>query len=168
LEKELKVNENVCVMLSVGKFSASGSVMVPSLSGLTEYEENPTPTKSPTLFATTPGEIISIATAVMSPAPSAVKLPIAVTKPVPLSRNAYCPFNFAFSGLGLAGLVRVTVAKADLVRSATDVAVTVTVVGMGTVAGAMYLPAESIVPQLTPHEAFLAFTAVLNSEALTI
>ncbi len=121
------MNENVCVMLSVGKFSASGSVMVPSLSGLTEYEENPTPTKSPTLFATTPGEIISIATAVMSPAPSAV-----------------------------------------LVRSATDVAVTVTVVGMGTVAGAMYLPAESIVPQLTPHEAFLAFTAVLNSEALTI
>ena len=159
------MNENVCVMLSVGKFSASGSVMVPSLSGLTEYEENPTPTKSPTLFATTPGEIISIATAVMSPAPSAVKLPIAVTKPVPLSRNAYCPFNFAFSGLPS---VTVAVALADLVRSATDVAVTVTVVGMGTVAGAMYLPAESIVPQLTPHEAFLAFTAVLNSEALTI
>ena len=44
----------------------------------------------------------------------------------------------------------VTVADADLVASACDVAVTVTVAGVGTVAGAVYTPAEVIEPFAAP------------------
>jgi len=44
----------------------------------------------------------------------------------------------------------VPVAVADLVASATDLAVTVTVGGLGTVAGAVYFPVASIVPQPAP------------------
>jgi hypothetical protein len=44
----------------------------------------------------------------------------------------------------------VTVADADLVESATEVAVTITVAGFGTLTGAVYFPVASIVPQLTP------------------
>ena len=40
----------------------------------------------------------------------------------------------------------VTVAEADRVESATDTAVTVTVAGDGTVAGAVYSPAVEIAP----------------------
>src|SRR5713101_7416141 len=43
-------------------------------------------------------------------------------------------------------VVRVTVALADLVVSACDTAVTVTVFGLGTAAGAVYRPAVEIVP----------------------
>jgi hypothetical protein len=48
------------------------------------------------------------------------------------------------------GITTVTVAKPDLVRSACEVAVTVTVGGMGVRAGAKYRPAALMVPQVTP------------------
>jgi hypothetical protein len=44
----------------------------------------------------------------------------------------------------------VTVARPDLDASATDVADTVTMGGLGTVAGAVYRPAPVITPQATP------------------
>jgi len=44
----------------------------------------------------------------------------------------------------------VTAAVPALVDSATDLAVTTTVGGLGTVAGAVYFPVASIVPQLVP------------------
>ena len=46
----------------------------------------------------------------------------------------------------------VTVAVAFFVASPVDVAVTVTVAGMGTLEGAVYLPVESIVPQVAPEQ----------------
>jgi len=42
------------------------------------------------------------------------------------------------------------VAEADFVASVTEVAVRVTVAGVGAVAGAAYFPVASIVPQLAP------------------
>ena len=46
----------------------------------------------------------------------------------------------------------VTVASSDFVESTTELAVTVTMAGSGTVAGAVYLPVASIVPQLAPAQ----------------
>jgi len=45
-----------------------------------------------------------------------------------------------------------TCAEADLVVSACDVAVTVTTAGLGTIAGAVYKPAEVIAPHLEPEQ----------------
>src|SRR5262249_37614401 len=54
-------------------------------------------------------------------------------------------------GMGFVPLVMmVTAAVAALVGSATDVAVTVRVGGVGGVPGAVYFPVASIVPQLAP------------------
>jgi hypothetical protein len=44
----------------------------------------------------------------------------------------------------------VTVAEPDLVGSACEVAITVTFAGFGTIAGAVYTPADEIVPLLAP------------------
>jgi hypothetical protein len=49
------------------------------------------------------------------------------------------------------GAVIVTVALAVLVESAWDVAVIVTVAGLGTVPGAVYKPFASMLPQLVPE-----------------
>src|ERR1700730_12784790 len=87
------------------------------------------------------------------PFPSAVKLPANATTPFvskPLKRNAYCPFNSALMVVDPGRIV--TVAVAFFVVSPVDVAVTVTVAGMGTLEGAVYLPAESIVPQVAPAQ----------------
>ena len=51
---------------------------------------------------------------------------------------------------GGGGSATVTVADADLVESATEVAVTVTMAGLGTLAGAVYTPLELTVPQFAP------------------
>ncbi len=45
-----------------------------------------------------------------------------------------------------------TAAEPDLEESATEVALTVIVGGLGTMAGAVYFPVESIVPQLAPEQ----------------
>jgi hypothetical protein len=52
-------------------------------------------------------------------------------------------------GGGGAGLT-VTLAEPNFVESLTEVAVTITVGELGTVEGAVYLPVESIAPQLVP------------------
>jgi hypothetical protein len=60
--------------------------------------------------------------------------------------------------------VIVTVAEADLVVSACDTALTVTVAGLGTLAGAVYRPAELMVPTVASPPATsltLQLTAVL-------
>jgi len=67
----------------------------------------------------------------------------------PLTRKAYCPLSLSLFGFATA-LVMVTAAVPALVDSATDLAVTTTVGGLGTVAGAVYFPVASIVPQLVP------------------
>jgi hypothetical protein len=66
--------------------------------------------------------------------------------------------------LTAAGAVTVTAAEADLVESACDTAVTVTVAGLGTDAGAVYKPELEIVPTvaLPPTTPFTCqVTAVL-------
>lgn len=50
------------------------------------------------------------------------------------------------------GRTTVTVAVADFVGSAADVAVTITCAGLGTSAGAIYRPLDEIVPQLIPEQ----------------
>jgi hypothetical protein len=50
------------------------------------------------------------------------------------------------------GRTTVTVADADFVGSAADVAVTITCAGLGTTAGAIYRPLDEIVPQLIPEQ----------------
>ena len=65
----------------------------------------------------------------------------------------------------------VTVAVAALVGSAIDVTVTVTVGGTGTVAGTVYFPVASIVPQLAPVQPVpetLQVTAWLAVVGLTL
>jgi hypothetical protein len=74
----------------------------------------------------------------MLPLPSAVKLPAMTTAPPesrPLNRKAYGPVSLA--GSAGAGAVTVMVAEADFVASVTEVAVRVTVAGVGTAAGAV-------------------------------
>jgi hypothetical protein len=48
--------------------------------------------------------------------------------------------------------MKVIDAVAVLVESATEVAVTITVAGLGKAAGAVYFPIASIVPQLAPEQ----------------
>jgi hypothetical protein len=50
------------------------------------------------------------------------------------------------------GLTTVTVAEPDIRGFATDVAVTVTVAGLGTVEGARYSPVDDIVPHEAPEQ----------------
>jgi hypothetical protein len=65
----------------------------------------------------------------------------------PLNRNAYCPFSLVlFVG------ATVTIADADREESAWAVAVTLTVGGFGTVAGAVYKPAELTAPHADPRQ----------------
>src|SRR5260370_41884729 len=83
------------------------------------------------------------------PLPSATREAAASYTPAlskPLNSNAYCP-----SSLLLFETATVTTADADCDVSACAVAVTFTVVGFGTVAGAVYKPAE-IVPQADPMQ----------------
>jgi len=58
--------------------------------------------------------------------------------------------TFAIPGVTVTaiGAAIVTVAMADLVVSATDVALMVTAAGVGTVVGAVYTPAEEIIPTI--------------------
>src|SRR5712692_3837912 len=93
--------------------------------------------------------------AVIFPVPSAVKLPATATGPLasnPCSRKAYWPFSFDSLPVpqGLE-LVTVMVADADLVASATEVAVRVTVAGFGTLAGAVYVTGLAVVLLRVPH-----------------
>ena len=63
------------------------------------------------------------------------------------------------------GCVMVTVEDADFVVSAFEVAVTVTVAGLGTAEGAVYRPLLEIVPQVAPEQPLplrLQLTAVLD------
>jgi hypothetical protein len=65
----------------------------------------------------------------------------------------------------------VTVAASALVESVTDLAVTTTVGGLGAVAGAVYFPVASIIPQLVPVQLdpeTLQVTAWLALMGLTV
>ena len=65
----------------------------------------------------------------------------------------------------------VRVAVAALLVSTTDLAVTVTVAGLDTVAGAVYFPVASIVPQVAPVQPAperLQLTAWLAPLGLTV
>ena len=107
---------------------------------------------SPWFVFVPPKTVTSVLPAIKLPLPSAVKLPTTLMGPAllnPLSRKAYCPVSLALFGFA-AALVMVTVVVSALVESATDVAVTSTVGGLGTVAGAVYFPVVSIIPQLVP------------------
>jgi hypothetical protein len=80
--------------------------------------------------------LVSMTPLVMLPVPSATKLPAWANAPLPLNpltKKAKFPFNLALLGL----LPMITVAEADLVESATEVAVTVTVEELGTAPGAV-------------------------------
>ena len=149
------------------------SVMLPRL-----FAPAPTvyvPVKD-TLVLTPETRLMSSRPPVMLPLPSAVKLPAMTTAPPespPLNRKAYGPVNLASSaGAGAgAGAVRVMVAEADFVASVTEVAVRVTVAGVGGVAGAAYFPVASIVPQLAPVQPVperLQVTAWLAPLGLTV
>src|SRR6266852_231936 len=73
-------------------------------------------------------------------------------------------------GGGGAGLT-VTLAEPNFVESLTEVAVTITVGELGTVEGAVYLPVESIAPQLAPEQPvpeMLQLTTWLAALGLTI
>ena len=68
-------------------------------------------------------------------------------------------------------VVMFTAAIAALAESATEVALTVTVGGLGTLAGAVYFPVASIVPQLAPVQPVperLQVTAWLAPLGLTV
>jgi hypothetical protein len=75
-------------------------------------------------------------------------------------------------GMGLFTVVMMlTAAIAALAESATEAALTVTVGGLGTLAGAVYFPAASIVPQLAPVQPVpdrLQVTAWLAPLGLTV
>jgi hypothetical protein len=88
----------------------------------------------------------------------------------PLIRKAYCPLSLALFGFA-AVLVMITVAVSVLVESATDVAVTTTAEGLGTIAGAAYFPLASIIPQLVAVQLdpeTLQVTAWLAPMGLTV
>ena len=89
--------------------------------------------------------------AIKLPFPSAVKLPTTLIGRAllnPLNRKAYCPLRLAL--LALLSTMTVTIAEADLLGSAAEAAVTVTVRGLATLTGAVYLPLASIIPQPAP------------------
>jgi hypothetical protein len=65
--------------------------------------------------------------------------------------GAYCPLGLASFG-SVAVPVMVTIAVFAVVEFATDLAVTTTVGGSGAVAGAVYFPAASIIPQPAPAQ----------------
>jgi hypothetical protein len=74
--------------------------------------------------------------------------------PVTVAVNCCCPPVTTCTADGetltATGGMIVTVALADLVPSATEVAVTVTLAGLGTVPGAVYRPVEETVPHAAP------------------
>jgi len=68
-------------------------------------------------------------------------------------------------------VMTLTAATAALAESATEVALTVTVGGLGAVVGAVYFPVASIVPQLAPVQPVpekLQVTAWLAPLGLTV
>src|ERR1700719_994032 len=76
------------------------------------------------------------------------------------------------AGMGLfTAVMMLTAAIAALAESATEAALTVTVGGLGAVAGAVYFPVASIVPQLAPVQPVpetLQVTAWLAPLGLTV
>lgn len=94
--------------------------------------------------------LISSTPEVTFPLPSATKEAAASYTPAlsnPLNKNAYCPCTL----LLFVGAIVIT-ADADWEVSAWAVAVTFTVAGFGTVAGAVYKPTEVMVPQPAPAQ----------------
>ena len=99
--------------------------------------------------------MLSTTPAVILPVPSAVKEPTAARKPdevYPLRMKAYWPLrsdSLPVSVQAPTAAVIVTLTEADLVVSATLVAVTLNVAGDGTAAGASYVtdkPEPAMVP----------------------
>jgi hypothetical protein len=75
------------------------------------------------------------------------------------------------AGMGFTAVMTLTAATAALAESATEAALTVTVGGLGVVAGAVYFPVASIVPQLAPVQPVperLQVTAWLAPLGLTV
>jgi len=75
------------------------------------------------------------------------------------------------AGMGFTALMMLTEAIAALAESATEVALAVTFGGSGTLAGAVYFPVASIVPQLAPVQPVpdrLQVTAWLAPLGLTV
>lgn len=147
------------------------SVMLPRL-----FAPAPTvyvPVKD-TLVLTPETRLMSSRPPVMLPLPSAVKLPAMTTAPPEspsLNRKAYGPVSLARSAGAGAGAVTVMVAEADFVASVTEVAARITDAGVGAVAGAVYFPVASIVPQLAPVQPVperLQVTAWLAPLGLTV
>ena len=90
------------------------------------------------------------------PVPVIVQVTAVFADPVTVAVNCCCP---AVCNATLVGeiviatgvpLPRVTEAEADLVASATNVAVTVTVGGFGAFAGAVYKPCPEMLPHVMP------------------
>lgn len=109
----------------------------PRLSGPTEYE---LPAELMVTFVCTPALLLMSSTPTrraILPVPSASKAPAIAAGPLvskPWNKKAYWPWNT--DSLPAPQREMVIVADADLVVSATEVAVRVTVEGVGTVAGA--------------------------------
>ncbi len=88
------------------------------------------------------------------PAPASVQLTAVFAVPRTCATNCWDEPTVTPTLAGVTateiGITTVTAAEPDLLRSACEVAVTVTVGGMGTIAGAEYRPAALMVPQVTP------------------
>jgi hypothetical protein len=103
----------------------------------------------------------------VQPAPDRLQVTAVLVVPETVAVNCWCAPVTTLAVAGdtetLTGMI-VTVAVADLLESACEVAVTLTVDGLGTVVGAVYRPELESVPQADPlHPApdRLHVTAVL-------
>jgi hypothetical protein len=87
---------------------------------------------------------------------------------MPLTLAANCcvalRFSVACGGVTLTATVTVTLADPDLVESACDTAVTVTVAGFGTFAGAVYTPLGEIDPVVAPFPPVVPFTCHVTAK----
>ena len=99
------------------------------------------------------------------PVPETLQFTAVFVVPVTVAVNLWRPPVATFAEAGetetATGSTTVTVVEADLLVSATEVAVTVTVGGIGTEAGAVYRPALVMLPQPELHPDKLHVTAVL-------
>src|SRR5271156_1451059 len=104
--------------------------------------------------------------------PDPVRLQVTPVLLVPVTVAVNCRWSsvttctFVGEILTATGGTTVTAALADLLLSPAEVAVTVSVAGLGTALGAVYRPAEVIVPQAEPEHPdplTLQMTAVLLS-----
>ncbi len=90
----------------------------------------------------------------LQPAPERLQETAVFVVPVTVAVNCRCAPVTTFAVVGetetATGGATVTVAEADLVTSACEVAVTVTVAGLGTALGAVYKPPVVTVPQAAP------------------